>query len=345
MDDTEFFQNLFQAVHESENQSVQLLMIRIQTLAWANSTLNSYLQVAKKFVDFIETNDCDPNCITEEVISVFLVRLAQSELKISTISTLLSNLKGFYKFLHAKFPEQSYLDITIKGLSRVCDTSVRRAEPVLSSHLAILEVCFTGIQLNSAAASYMRSILSDNKLRIMVMFTMAHDGLLRVSELLGLKWSDIMHTELGFVISIGHSKTNQSGPPETVSIIDHEAGYTSASTWLNIYEGKYAKDPDALMFPCLKKRQTSISTREFNKWVKLYAVQMQLDPKAVSSHSFRSGGATDMVLRGATREMVMRQGRWKSIEMVEIYFRPSTSAWQSFLRQNGTTRGTLQGGL
>lgn len=72
---------------------------------------------------------------------------------------------------------------------------------------------------------------------------------------------------------------------------------------------------------------------------------MQLDPKAVSSHSFRSGGATDMVLRGATREMVMRQGRWKSIEMVEIYFRPSTSAWQSFLRQNGTTRGTLQGGL
>ena len=344
LSDNKFCHRLRECIRFPEDHALTALVTQIQILAVADSTLRSYMSVSQRFVVFCRGNHVDVPNLSCDDISLFLVDLARSQLKVSTISTMYSNLRGFFKLVHAEFPTESKdIELTLRGLGRVCDTSIKRAIPILGGHLSRLEAVLSGVPHGSPLLSILRPLLSINNLRLITMLTVAHDGLLRVSELLSLRWCHVNKTVLGYVLTIVHSKANQIGPAEQVSIVHHTTEYTSAATWMDLFWLKSKQSNLDFVFHNNNALKSPITAREVNDWIKSNANNLELNADSISSHSLRAGGATDMVLRGATPNDVMRQGRWKSASMVDIYFRPSLSTWQEHLQRQINTTGGIQG--
>ena len=74
--------------------------------------------------------------------------------------------------------------------------------------------------------------------------------------------------------------------------------------------------------------------------MKHYIEEIGEDPSVFSSHSMRSGDATDMAAMGASRSTLMRHGRWNSLLMPDLYVRMDDVDWQSHLRGLVPTRGS-----
>jgi site-specific recombinase XerD len=50
-----------------------------------------------------------------------------------------------------------------------------------------------------------------------------------------------------------------------------------------------------------------------NKWLSAVALKFRLDPKRISSHSLRIGGASNLAASGVNDYVIQKMGRWKSL--------------------------------
>jgi hypothetical protein len=89
-----------------------------------------------------------------------------------------------------------------------------------------------------------------------------------------------------------------------------------------------APDPDS---PALVWRSGRPFTSDhLNRLIKTVASHFGADPLLYSSHSLRSGGVTAMHAAGADPVLLVREGRWASIEGLFKYLRMDATAASSF---------------
>ena len=169
-------------------------------------------------------------------------------------------------------------------------------------------------------------------LRATMMLT-AHNGLLRGGELLGgIKVKDITWEprERSVTLHLPPTKTQRIGAGVDVRITDHEgaSAYKFLRAWFR-QQNLYGRGSD-YVFPesvrAMKGQRAAFNFRRpaSKKWflgvVRKVAHTVGIDPKWVSAHSFRAGGATDLFLLGVPYPVIKRYGRWRS-EAVMVYFR------------------------
>lgn len=70
------------------------------------------------------------------------------------------------------------------------------------------------------------------------------------------------------------------------------------------------------------KNGTHVTSHQFAAHLKALLLLGELDPKLYTSHSFRIGRATDLVMGGASSTVVQQTGRWRS-GAFQKYIRPS----------------------
>jgi hypothetical protein len=63
-----------------------------------------------------------------------------------------------------------------------------------------------------------------------------------------------------------------------------------------------------------------------NKWLSSVAVRFSLDPKRISSHSLRIGGASNLAASGVNDYVIQKMGRWKSLCFLQ-YIRLASGAF------------------
>ena len=170
----------------------------------------------------------------------------------------------------------------------------------------------------------------------LAMSFVAHDGLLRFSELAALRVRDVVWDHsLGTVyLIVRDSKANKGGPPELVAMQAY--GSLSGTALLQAYWAQHQlqeASPEDFLFPLATirgrtpKGEIPVSKSRFIDWVRQLLRRIGLPGHEFSGHSFRSGGATDMWNRRMPASFIKLIGRWRS-EAYAIYCRdhPAESA-------------------
>ena len=82
----------------------------------------------------------------------------------------------------------------------------------------------------------------------------------------------------------------------------------------------------------------TLKPRYFNLCLKQLAVAMGLDPRRISSHSLRIGGAAALAAAGMPDYVIMNMGLWRSLAFL-AYIRKSTEMFEN--ARNALARGDL----
>ena len=162
----------------------------------------------------------------------------------------------------------------------------------------------------------------------------AHNGLLRGGELLsGLKVKDVTweRRTRSVILHLYLTKTERSGAGVNVRITDYAGEATAYKyLWQWFQEQELHGRGELFVFPevQLATRQRaarlnfyrSASKKWFFKAVRALAVGIGADPRWVSPHSFRAGGATDLFILGVPYPKIKLYGRWRS-DAALVYYR------------------------
>ena len=213
---------------------------------------------------------------------------------------------------HAKETGQSYPDLHIKtvlsGFSRDKDAQKRRigqADPITWDMCN--EVCESLDRQGKLIA-----------LRDSMLFSICRDGLLRSSEAVALRVSDIVFYENGSgSMIIRRSKTDQTGhgdykelEPDTVKRIERwleASGIKSGCLIRRFHLNQYV--PKVVSRKGLKnQRVRELVQSRFKKY-----------GGRLTSHSFRIGSAVERHLRGDATRDIMQAGGWKKEETFMHY--------------------------
>lgn len=164
------------------------------------------------------------------------------------------------------------------------------------------------------------SKLSD--LRDKAILLLGFMGAFRRSELSGLDVENISFYPQGMVVTIAHSKTDQTSQGQQIGIpyLDDQAycPITALRAWLTAAGIKSGP----LFRSFLKNGKPSerrLSDKSINLIIKKYTKAIGLDPDLYGAHSLRHGFATSAALAGVEERVIMKQTRHRSVEMVRHY--------------------------
>lgn len=242
-----------------------------------------------------------------------------------------ASLRNKLSHIHVSFVERrwEWLDGTDqRSLSKVMDaleyddyTKTRRMKPLMASLLRRI------FDRRGAESSTPMSLL------IKTVFAMAHDGLLRGGEVTsGLLGVDITLEPKLMKVRVDRAKRHRKGEPGVVLIYENEwygCSVRLMRKWLRAR--KLDTIPNRYLFPNVLFEKgapiqmdftTSLTYKSLVSLVRYEVQQIGLDPLEYAAHSFRAGGATDLFLAGVMRlPMIMKYGRWKSMEAALVYYR------------------------
>ena len=137
------------------------------------------------------------------------------------------------------------------------------------------------------------------------MITLAHDAVLRSSELLALTWGDVETSPNGdCIVRIRRSKTDQTGHGAFAPVCQFTAQAVAAIKPQNADSSERIFD---------------LSPNTISRRMKAAAEAAGLDPTNISSHSPRIGMAQDLAANGVSIAGLMQAGRWKAASSAVRY--------------------------
>ncbi len=147
-------------------------------------------------------------------------------------------------------------------------------------------------------------------------------GAFRRSEIAELDVEDLRFFSQGMVVTITHSKTDQTSAGQQVGIPYIEDTNLCAVTAVRNWLRRADLHSGALFRRILKSGQPGsghISDKSINLIIKKYVSLIGLDPELYGAHSLRHGFATSAALSGLEERIIMKQTRHRSVEMVRRY--------------------------
>ena len=148
-----------------------------------------------------------------------------------------------------------------------------------------------------------------NRPELAMIFTLAYSGLLRISEVLGLTWADVILTSSAVILCLGQTKR---GLEQKVVITN-----MTVVTWV----GHYHRLVKLSSTPAREAKLFLMSYNSVLRWTKRLAVLLGFGWLPMTTHSFRRSGASQMVALGTSFVDVLLFGRWLSERAAREYVR------------------------
>lgn len=260
--------------------------------------------------------------VTAEALILFFSHHLATGHAVSTLDGIKSAVKREHE-LNPQWSQWPFLpgaearrvQVFMTGAKKMFKVAPRRKRPLT---LPILLAMARRADLSSARSQ-----------QYLTMAFVAHDGLLRFSELRSLRVKDVVwdRNDGTVYLAVRESKANKTGPPEIVALQSY--GELSGAALLEAYwvgRSRHEADPEAFLFPVAQEApgrmdgEVPVCKSNFIKWVRMLLSSIGLVGGDYSGHSFRSGGATDMWSKRMPRLLIKLAGRWKS-EAYAIYCR------------------------
>lgn len=284
------------------------LIAQAKAAALAPNTLDAYRTGWRSWARWAAKNGISEFSAEPGHLQSWLATLWQEGKKPNTLRVYLAAVDYEYRDCAGDNPAQHpEVRLLMNGFDRQAATDgyqPNQAKPLRRSHIQqIIRHAETRLARADLRPQQRQKILAD-----IAMITLAHDALLRCSELLALRWADVSHsdeTETGRVL-IRRSKTDQTGQGAVCSISAYALGALERMRLPNA-------QPHHRIFP--------ISASTVRRRIKAAAQAAGIDPTGISTHSPRIGMAQDLAASGADMATLMIAGRWKQPATVARYIR------------------------
>ena len=276
----------------------------------ANHTIDAYESDWNDFCDWCRYHHQTSYPAKPETIVNYINDLADYA-KASTIRRRISAISENYNASgdHVENPCRAWIvKEALIGLTRLKGTVQKGKTPIYWEEI---EEMIHRMDLSSLQALRDRAVL-----------LLGFMGAFRRSELAGLDVEDIRKYPQGIVVTIRHSKTDQTSAGQQIGIpyLSHSSMdcIHALQEWLTA--AGITSGP--LFRSFLKNGKVSsrrLSDKSINLIVKKYAASIGLNPEMYGAHSLRHGFATYAALQGVEERLIMKQTRHRSVEMVRRY--------------------------
>lgn len=306
--DNHFFLRDFSRNSQSEGLSDKSM--NSLSVTKANHTIDAYESDWNDFCDWCRYHHQTSYPAKPETIVNYINDLADYA-KASTIRRRISAISENYNASgdHVENPCRAWIvKEALIGLTRLKGIVQKGKTPIYWEEI---EEMIHRMDLSSLQALRDRAVL-----------LLGFMGAFRRSELAGLDVEDIRKYPQGIVVTIRHSKTDQTSAGQQIGIpyLSHSSMdcIHALQEWLTA--AGITSGP--LFRSFLKNGKVSsrrLSDKSINLIVKKYAASIGLNPEMYGAHSLRHGFATYAALQGVEERLIMKQTRHRSVEMVRRY--------------------------
>lgn len=306
--DNHFFLRDFSRNSQSEGLSDKSM--NSLSVTKANHTIDAYESDWNDFCDWCRYHHQTSYPAKPETIVNYINDLADYA-KASTIRRRISAISENYNASgdHVENPCRAWIvKEALIGLTRLKGTVQKGKTPIYWEEIKEM---IHRMDLSSLQALRDRAVL-----------LLGFMGAFRRSELAGLDVEDIRKYPQGIVVTIRHSKTDQTSAGQQIGIpyLSHSSMdcIHALQEWLTA--AGITSGP--LFRSFLKNGKVSsrrLSDKSINLIVKKYAASIGLNPEMYGAHSLRHGFATYAALQGVEERLIMKQTRHRSVEMVRRY--------------------------
>lgn len=154
-------------------------------------------------------------------------------------------------------------------------------------------------------------------------------GLLRISEPLRLRVKDVVVLPTGLCLLLAETKR---GLEQRVDIED---------IWVRTMVLLYLADPPDNAGAKGLDKWLPLSYAKFMYWLRKFLDVLKIVSVPLTSHSFRRGGASHLLLQGWRVEDVCIRGRWSAIASATSYLRQGETLITRFQSENAAVWGTV----
>ena len=306
--DDHFFLRDFSRNSQSEGLSDKSM--NSLSVTKANHTIDAYESDWNDFCDWCRYHHQKSYPAQPETIVNYINDLADYA-KASTIRRRISAISENYNASgdHVENPCRAWIvKEALIGLTRLKGTVQKGKTPIYWEEI---EEMIHRMDLTSLQALRDRAVL-----------LLGFMGAFRRSELAGLDVEDIKKYPQGIVVTIRHSKTDQTSAGQQIGI--PYLSHSSMDCIHALQEWLTAADITSgpLFRSFLKNGKVSsrrLSDKSINLIVKKYAASIGINPEMYGAHSLRHGFATYAALQGVEERLIMKQTRHRSVEMVRRY--------------------------
>jgi site-specific recombinase XerD len=242
-----------------------------------------------------------------ETVAAFLAHDVENGTRPSTLGRRVAAIRYAHKLAGHPVPtDDERVKATMRGIRRRLGTAPRKKAPATAERI---------ISMALAAAN-------DTKgLRDRALLLIGFAGAFRRSELVALNVEDLEESELGFKVTIKHSKTDQEGAGQTIAIVRGSIACPVAALKVWLAAAGITSGP---IFRSVRKGGAvggRLPAQSVAEIVKFYAERVGLDPALFAGHSVRSGFLTSAAKHGASIFKMMDQSRHRSVETLRGYIR------------------------
>lgn len=303
---------LFELVRHFRDKSISAASRRAYRSDW------------QAFIQFCEFRNVEALPATSDTISIFLTELADLKKSVSTIVRTLTSINKAHElagFGSVRTPEIKAL---MKGIKRTIGRPTDKVKGITYTEL-----------LKMSAACDASIIGVRDRAILMLGWTSA----LRRSELVALNIGDLDISELGIILTISRSKTDQEGEGKKIAIPRAREKAVCPVSCVEKWIGRLNADdqkPDKPLFRAIGMAGNRfwtntvngrLSARMISYAVKRYARLCGLPSEKYASHSLRRGLATEAGARRIPERIIARHTRHVSIAVLREYIE-SGNIWE-----------------
>jgi integrase len=228
--------------------------------------------------------------------------------KPSTFGRRVAAIRYAHKLANLELPTDAEgVKATMRGIRRTFGTARVKKAPAIAA------------KMHSMVALAPDSLTG---LRDRALLLIGFGGALRRSELVALDVADIQETEIGLLVTIRGSKTDQERQGATIAITrgDIACPLKALREWLDAA----GIEAGPLFRPINKADTVAVSRltcRSVANIIKAYAERAGFDASTFSGHSLRAGFLTSAAGKGASIFKMMDVSRHKSVDTLRGYVR------------------------
>jgi len=281
--------------------------------AHADNTRRAYQGDWRAFETWCSVHSLQALPASSQTLELYLTHLARRGLKASTIRRARIAIGLAHGHADEARPDKhARIRALERGIGRVHGAREEGAVPLLDH------------QIEKVVAVLGRSP-HDERDRALILLGFA--GGFRASELAGLQMEDLTFGGSGLFVDVRRSKADQLALGVRTEI---RLGKTAATCPVRALETWIARvgRPSGPLFRVVRGtiiEHERIHPRAVTRAVQRAVVKAKLE-RDYSAHSLRSGMATSAHARGATRQEIQQQGRWKALLSVDRYIHEDLAA-------------------
>ena len=273
----------------------------------AASTRKAYGTDFRLFREWCDARGVSALPAAPETVAAYLAAQASIS-KASTLGRRIAAIRYAHKLASLPLPTDTEgVKATMRGIRRTYGSARVRKAPAVA-----------GKMLGMVATAPDKLVGLRDRALLLVGF----GGALRRSELVALDVADIAETEIGLLVTIRGSKTDQERAGVTIAIARGDVACPAEALrkWLDaagIESGPIFRPVDKAD----TVRSSRLTDRSVANIVKAYAARAGYDADTFSGHSLRAGFLTSAAGKGASIFKMIDVSRHKSVDTLRGYVR------------------------